>query len=273
MDNSDYFIKVETVQSKVIKVLFEVIKEVLLGTVNLVFNKNGISLKQTNGIKKSLVYLKLNAENFEEYICNKEEYVVGFDTSNFHKITKSIQNTDKIVFYVKKDNPNDFVLSRINELTDCEYKHSIKLCQVPYSDFVIPDTVYWYKLTLKSNEFQVACKNLNSLNCDIVNISFKPNCITLNSHNDFSENSISIKQQMKVSEIPNKYFEKEKTIEQGNYLLQYILLFTKATALDKNFEIYLNPENPLTLSYAVGDLGNLDFMLFPEFLEDTDSDN
>lgn len=268
MDSSEYFIKVETVQSKVIKVLFEVIKEVVLGTVNLVFNKEGITLKQINGNKKSLVYLKLNAENFEEYICNKEEYVIGFDTSNFHKITKSIQNTDKIIFYVTKTNPNDFVLSRINEITDCEYKHSIKLCQVPYSDFIIPDTVYWYKLTLKSNEFQIACKNLNTLNCDIVNVSFKTNCIILNSENDFSENSISIKQQMKLAETSNEHFNKCDTIEQGNYLLQYILLFTKATALDKNFEIYLNPEKPLTLSYAVGDLGQLDFMLFPEFQEE-----
>lgn len=263
---SDLIFKVQTVQSKIIKVLFEVLKEVLVGTVNLIFSPNGIYLKQLNANGKSIVYLKLLSQNFEEFICNKDEFIVGIDTSNIYKITKSIQNKDIITLSVMQNDPNKLILSRINTETECVYLHSINLCQVPYTDFIIEDIEYDHSLTLKSTEFQTACKNLNSLNCDIVSIDFMKNCIILQSQNEFSETAITIKQQME-EKIKINCFKKTNIINQGSYILQYILLFTKATTLDKNFDIYLNPNRPLTLSYAVGELGTLDFMLYPEELD------
>ena len=263
---TELIFKIQTVQSKIIKVLFEVLKEVLVGTVNLVVSPDGIYLKQLNANGKSIVYLKLLSENFEEFICNKDQFIVGIDTHNIYKITKSIQNKDIITLSVLQNNPNKLILSRVNTDTECEYLHSINLCQVPYTDFIIEEIEYHHSLTLKSTEFQTACKNLNNLNCDILSINFMKNCIVLESNNEFSETAITIKQQMEEN-IKVNCFKKTNIINQGSYILQYILLFTKATTLDKNFDIYLNPERPLTLSYAVGELGTLDFMLYPVEIE------
>lgn len=270
MKNQDFIVKLSTVQSKIIKVLFEVLKEVLIGTANLIFTPKGIHLLKENGTQKVVVLLKLDAENFEEYICNTDKCIVGIDTNNINKITKSIQNKDTINFYILKDSPNYLIISRINSETSCEYNHGIKLCQVPYEYSELEESPeYAQKLTLKSSEFQVACKNLNSLNCDLVNISYTNEYLIINSRNEFCENEIVIKQQMLDDEDLDDFNNSdnpEDITNQGYYMLQYLLLFSKATSLDKNFDILLNPDNsvPLTLCYAVGNLGSLDFMLKPE---------
>lgn len=274
INSDDILIKVETVQSKIIKVLFEVLKEVLLGSVNLIFTKSGIKLKTANGTEKTLAYMSLDAEKFEDYICNADEFIAGIDTSNVYKITKSIQSKDTIFLYILKSNPGHLILKRINEETSSCYNHVIKLCNVPYSNMEIPETKYLLGLVLKSTEFQVACKNLNGLNCDVINMYFTNKSIILEGENLFSKSQIEISQQQEneydCEDIDTKNLV--SPIKQGSYLLQYILLFTKATTLDKNFQIYCNPDKPLTLSYSIGSLGTIDFMLVPEVL-DSDSES
>lgn len=271
INNDDILIKVETVQSKIIKVLFEVLKEVLLGSVNFIFTESGIKLKTANGTEKTLVYMTLDADRFEDYICNTNEFIAGIDTSNIYKITKSIQSKDTIFLYILKSNPGHLILKRINEETNSCYNHVIKLCNVPYNNMFIPETKYLLGLVLKSTEFQVACKNLNGLNCDNINIYFTNKSIILEGENIFSKSQIEISQQQENENDSDSNISDKEVIKQGSYLLQYILLFTKATTLDKNFEIYCNPETPLTLSYSIGSLGKIDFMLVPETTE-TDSD-
>jgi proliferating cell nuclear antigen PCNA len=274
MDN--YIIYLETTQSKIIKSLFEVLKDVFMGHINLIFSQNGLQLKMPNGTEKSLVFLNLHNEEFEEFYCANNEFIAGVDSTNLHKLTKCINSKDSIKLFVSRDDLAYINLTRINTETGCKYEHKLKLYNVPYLKQNIYPTKYFHSLSLKSIEFQIACKNLNNLNCENVDIIFKKESILLNSSNEFCDTSIEIKQQQdstlsETSETEeNMLFNTEdEEIFQGNYSLQYILLFTKATTLDKNFEIYLNPEKPLTMSYAVGSLGTLDFMLEPNF---TDSD-
>lgn len=285
---NNYVIYLETSQSKIIKALFEVLKDVFMGHINLIFSKKGIQLKMPNGTEKSLVFLNLNSEEFDEFYCDDKDFVAGVDSTNLHKLTKCINSKDSIKMYVSRDNLEFIYLIRINTETGCKYEHKLKLYNVPYLKQEIYPTKYFHSLSLKSIEFQIACKNLNNLNCENVDIVFKKHSILLNSSNEFCDTSIEIKQQQDASFDDNNndtgsssdsgsqdveedllFADENDTILQGNYSLQYILLFTKATTLDKNFEIYLNPENPLTMSYAVGSLGTLDFMLESNF---TDSD-
>lgn len=279
MDN--YIIYLETSQSKIIKALFEVLKDVFMGHINLIFSENGLQLKMPNGTEKSLVFLNLHHDEFEEFHCKPSEFIAGVDSTNLHKLTKCINTKDTIKLYILENDLAFINLTRINTETGCTYEHKLKLYNVPYIKQNIYPTKYFHSLSLKSIEFQIACKNLNNLNCESVDIIFKKESIILKALNEFCETNIEIKQQQDqpedddVSQSDNLQeesilFENDSDeILQGNYSLQYILLFTKATTLDKNFEIYLNPEKPLTMSYAVGSLGTLDFMLEPNF---TDSD-
>lgn len=273
MKQEKCIVYLETSQSKIIKVLFEVLKEVLMGNANLIFSKSGIQLKIHK--KKSIVFLNLHGNEFEEYLCDADEFIAGIDTTNFHKITKSINSKDSISIYIESDDPGTLHLVRVNSETESKYSHKIKLCNVPYNKLNIPPATYYHSLIIKSVEFQTACKHLNSLNCEFVDILFKQNSIVLSSDNDFSETNVELKQQQESEESSEEekvLFDSEnEQIVQGNYSLQYILLFTKATTLDKNFEIFLNSEKPLTMSYAVGSLGHLDFMLEPNF-DDSDSE-
>ncbi len=262
---SEFLIKIQTIQSKVIKILFEVLKDVLQGTVNLIFTKEGIYLKMFSSNEKSIIHLELPSDNFEEYLCDTDMFLAGIDTSNIHKITKSIQNRDLLEFIVYKHDLSNLNISKTNLDTNLVYNHKMKLFSVPYCNFEIPNIQFKHELVLKSTEFQTICKNLNSLMCTQVDIYFTFDSLIMNSNNDYSNNEIIIKQQQDSILIKNKpeCLKNVDKIFQGSFILQYILLFTKATSLDKNFTIHLN-EYALTISYSVGSLGKLTFMLIPE---------
>lgn len=261
----EYLIKIQTLQSKVIKILFEVLKDVLPGTVNLIFTKDGLTLKMFSSNEKSILHLDLPSEKFEEFYCDTDIFLAGIDTNNLYKITKSIQNRDLLEFFVYKDDKQTINISKINLDTNLIYNHKIKLFSVPYCNLDIPNISFDHELVLKSTEFQTICKNLNSLMCTDVDIHFTIDSLVITSNNDYSINEITIKQQQDidlVKYIPECLKDNGKKF-QGKYILQYLLLFTKATSLDKNFTIHLN-STALNISYSVGQLGTLTFMLIPE---------
>lgn len=262
IQETDILLKIESVQSKIIKVLFEVLKDIFLTIVNFTFTKDGIKLKTMNGTEQTIVYLKLEADKFEEYYFKEEKIVVGIDTTNFFKITKNIQSKDIIKIFLLKSEPSNIILQRVNNETKSIYTHYIKIFDIPEENLNISEISYEKCLTLKSNEFQTACKNFNSINCNNVNIYFKNNSIILEGDNNYSSSTVELIQQQEDGDCED--ITKLNTPQfQGKYLLQYILLFTKASSLDKNFNIYYNPNRPLTLTFLVGSLGTLDFMLMP----------
>lgn len=56
------------------------------------------------------------------------------------------------------------------------------------------------------------------------------------------------------------------------YKIQCLKLFTKATPMCKNVEIFISDDFPLIVQYRVGDLGTLRFLLAPRF-KDTQWDD
>ena len=45
-----------------------------------------------------LMHLKLDAINFDYYVCNKDKFVVGINTTVLFKVMKTLNNNDTITF-------------------------------------------------------------------------------------------------------------------------------------------------------------------------------
>lgn len=59
----------------------------------------------------------------------------------------------------------------------------------------------------------------------------------------------------------------------GTYLIKYILLFNRASALSATQELYLKKGWPLVCCYKVASLGDLRFVLAPKVDVDEDDDD
>ena len=75
-NDDDYFIYIKTVQSIAFKILVEALKEIL--DINLEFDKNGIKIQSLDSSRTVLVYLTLEAENFENIIVKQK--IIGVNT-------------------------------------------------------------------------------------------------------------------------------------------------------------------------------------------------
>ena len=91
--NKDIIFEAKSVQTSNIKTLFEVLKEVLID-LNLVITKDKIKIIALNNTEVSLIHVKLDADAFESYYCersNDNPLILGIHTDNLYKIIKTIK--------------------------------------------------------------------------------------------------------------------------------------------------------------------------------------
>lgn len=255
----DYILALETTQSNNIKILFEVIKEVLKKDINLIFTPEYIKIEEIEGTEKCMVYLELDTVNtFEEYYCEKK-IVVGINADNFYKIIKTSKGADTIIsFFITKENPDIFTVKLENSDKGKIYKSNIKILDIPYESLEIPDQNYPDELMLLSQDFQKICRDINSTivsngsfpRIEITNIGQQ---IIFSYEGEFSHNEIIFGK--------NDQETSNHQIIQGVFNLKFLLLFTKATNLSSHVKIYMNNNSALILKYGVGTLGSIRFIL------------
>lgn len=256
---SDNILEIKTVQSNNVKILFEVLKNVLLKDINIIFTPENIKIMEMEGTETAMVYLILNSEAFEYYHC--EGIVdIGINSTEMFNIIKKFGNDDVITFYVERNNRKEFKIRAENSEDRILRKSKIKILDIEKK--VIKDNVcmdFDSEICLPSVKFQKFIKDLNSLGIDS-NIEIKSigQQLIFSSVGNFSENEII------MGSSSNVKFEKNTDdfeIVQGVFKLKFLVLFTKATNLSQTVRMYLKNNYPLILKYSVGNLGSLSFIL------------
>jgi proliferating cell nuclear antigen len=253
---SDNIIELKSVQASNLRILFEVLKDVLLTDINIVFTDDGIKIVELDGSKVCLIHLFLEKDAFEYYYCSKKT-ILGVNSNNFYKIIKTANNSDTISLFVPENDQNSLYVRMENSEKKSIFTSVMSLLDVDFSVQEIPDVEFESIIVLPSNEFQKICKDLNSLgNGNKVEIKSAGKQIIFCYKGDFSE------QKIVLGESDNTIFDKNTDdIVQGLFNLKFLLLFTKATNLCKTVNIYLKNDFPLILEYSVGSLGSLKFIL------------
>jgi proliferating cell nuclear antigen len=260
MDLKDgYVLRLQTVQSTVIKTLCDVLKETL-NDINLIFDEDGMKVMAMDGSHVALVHLRLFAKNFEYFHCEKKVQV-GLNMSHLFKIIKTVTTMDYITFFIKNENQHEFGIQIENSDKNTSTTFNLKMLDIDDEEISIPDIAIESMITMPSNDFQRMTRDMLNISDNII-ITSSSQMLKLECRGDFAS------QETCIGNSNHGLSCKQNDEVTGTFSLKYINLFTKATNLSNIIEIYLKHEYPLMLKYAVANLGQIMFYLAPT-AEDT----
>ena len=240
--------KLKTVQASAFKSIFEVLKDIL-NDVNIYFTKEGIKITTLDTARAALIDLHLPSDNFEEYVCDDEEYVAGVNITNTFKLLKPITNNDTLELEYSKEVLN-FKIQ--NETKKCNTEFKLKLLEIDEDHIQIPDLEASVTTVMPSSDFQRICRDMTNLSTEI-RISRENDEIVFECDGDFAKQNTRIK----CSDHENF----NNTLS-GLYSLKYLNLFTKATSMCSSVQILMESEMRfLILKYNIANLGELKFYL------------
>lgn len=239
----------QTIQASALRTIFEVLKDII-NDVNVYFTAQGIKVISLDTAHVTLINMFLPAENFEEYSCDTE-IIAGINLSNMYKLLKSVTNNDSLRM---KIDDNDILEIEIeNTVKHSTTKFRLKLLDINEDDLSVPDIDMDLVTTLPSVDFQRIARDMANLATDI-SIVRRGHLLELSCEGDFAD-------QKTVIECGPP---KEAEPIGGVYPLKYINMYTKATNLCSNVQLFQNSQNPklpLIVRYAIANLGDVRFYL------------
>tara|TARA_Y100000389_G_scaffold59255_1_gene55303 strand:+ start:432 stop:1208 length:777 start_codon:yes stop_codon:yes gene_type:complete len=252
-----YVFDIKTIQSSAIKCMIEALKELLTDTV-LEINDTGIKIVAMDNSHVILVHLKLFADKFEYFKCNRP-ISIGINMLNFYKIIKTINNNDILSLFVYENDLNHLGIKLENAEKNTRTTYKINLLDLNNESFEIPEVTFNSVITLPSSDFQKIIRDMNNL-AEFVEIKNVNNEFMLTCNGDFAT------QETVLSDNDNVQITSEQPDEviQGIFSLKYLVLFTKCTNLSNNTEIFLKNDYPLIINYSVASLGAVKLCLTPQ---------
>ena len=251
--------EIKTIQSSAIKCMVEALKELLTDTV-LEITDTGIKIVTMDNAHVILVHLKLDADKFEYFKCNKP-ISIGINMLNFYKIIKTINNNDILSLFIYEDDINHLGVKLENADKNTKTTYKINLLDLNNENFEIPEVVFNSVVTLPSNDFQKITRDMNNL-AEYVEIKNINNEVILTCDGDFCSQETVLSDKDNASITIN--CENQDDIIQGNFSLKYLVLFTKCTNLSNTVELYLKNDYPLIIKYSIASLGEIKLCLSPQ---------
>lgn len=265
--------EIKTLKSVIIKNVFEVIKPYIKET-NILINKDGIKISTLDMSKVSLTYVKLNANKFESYHCEKP-MIVGIDTTTFFKTIKSANRRETITFYMDKNDEDKLGIELADPFMGKVKDYKIPLLALDEKVINISEMSFDYVINMPSVQFQQIIKDIQLLEGKVVEIKSIGKQLIFSCDDGLAEFKTAISEiddnlnkdqkallQQNGEDIRSVKFEKTNDkIVQGKFKLTYLMNFIKASHLCENMNILLTNDKPLILEYFVADLGLMRFLL------------
>jgi proliferating cell nuclear antigen PCNA len=255
--NSNLIFRVKTIQSRVIKILIESLKD-LLYEVNFIFTKDGISMNAANTSNTATICMKLMAENFEEFYC-KQNKKIGISMKSLYNHIKNMADDETLTFYYENDNKLGIRFENSKDNSVADYK--LILMEIPDTDqFVIPDFDFTMISTIPSVKFHKIIKDLNVVH-DMIEIRSVNGVMSFSGKGEQSQGQVTLTEGDKDENL--KFKKKDNSIYQGRFSLKNMMILYKCTSLCLNVELYLQNDTPLFIKYNIGRLGYTYLILAP----------
>jgi len=250
-------LEIKTVQATTFKQVIDALKEILMD-VNLEFDQTGMKIVALDNTHVVLVYLKLDADKFEKYYCEKKIYV-GINMLKLHYLIKTISNNDVLTLFVDRQNSNYFGIQIENEQKNLKTLYKLSMLDIDVLNIQIPPADFQTVINMPSVDLQKIIRDMHNLT-DFIEIRNVGNQITFSCKGDFctQETVLGTDKNPNVS-ITNS--ENKQEIIQGIYSIKYLISFTKCTSLSNNVELYIKNTYPLILCYQVANLGTIKLCL------------
>jgi len=258
MLKENYILLIKTVQSSVIKTLFEVIKDVLLET-NIVVTPNSMKISSLDNQKMSIVLVNLDADKFEEFYCDTPKIVMGINTSNFFTIVKNLKNDDIVTFFIEKKDTTKMGISFENSKTSCKSTFKFDLQDIPNIEFNESKMKFDAEISTLSADFKKYCSMFNNLHVKTMEIQSVGQQLMLIGVGSHTSAVVTLGESKDTKITDND----DADIIQGVFRLEFLILFSKAVNLSTTVKFCLSNHSPtvLLMSYDVGSLGILRFIV------------
>lgn len=265
--------ELKTLKSVIIKSLFEILKPYIKET-NILINKDGLKISTMDTAKVSLTYVKLDANKFESYNCEKP-VIIGVDTTTLFKTIKSANRRETITFYMTKGEEDKLGIELADPFMGKIKDYKVPLLALEDKVINISEMSFDYVINMPSVQFQQIIKDISLLEGKVVEIKSIGKQLIFACDDGLAEFKTAISEiddtldkdqklllQQNGEDIRSVKFDKSNDkIVQGRFKLSYLMNFIKASHLCENMNILLTNDKPLVLEYFVADLGVLRCML------------
>lgn len=252
--SNPYILEIKTMQSTTVKQVIDSLKEILMD-VNLEFDETGMKVVALDNTHVVLVHLKLDAENWESYYCEKKLYV-GINMLKLHMLIKTISNNDLLTLFVEKDDPNHLGIRIENQDKKLRTTYKLSMLDIDVLNIDIPPADYDVTITMPSVDFQKIIRDAHNL-ADFIEIRNVGQQLYFSCKGDFCTQETILGTDKSPNIQIEKHSSREHEIIQGIYSLKYLSTFTKCTNLSNVVEIFLKNTYPLILRYSVASLGEV----------------
>lgn len=255
MDNN-YILEIKTIQASTIKSVIDAMKEILMD-VNLEFDEKGMKIVALDNTHIVLIHLKLYAEKFEKYHCQKKLYV-GINMLKFHMLIKTIQNGDILSLFIHKDDPNILGITIENNEKNVKTTYKLSMLDIDVVNVDIPRADFNTIITMPSAYLQKIIRDMHNL-AEYIEIKNVGGKLILSCQGEFCCQETILATETQNIQI--KTSENTQEIIQGIFSLKYLSIFTKCTNLCSTVEIYLKNSYPIILQYSIASMGSVKLCL------------
>jgi len=241
-----------TIQSGAVRSMIECFKD-MLNDCNLIFNETGVSLVTLDTSRTSLVDMKLDAQNFEEYTCDGT-VVCGINMSNTWKILKSVSTADILRLSVTS---REYMTIEIeSEAKKTKSSFQLKLLDINDNRITVPEIQTSSVTTMPSTDLQRLVRDMANIGSDLL-IERYDKVLKLHCEGDFANQETCV-------ECADEVAGHTK----GVFSIKFLNVFTKCTSMCSNVMIMQEDQKFLILQYDVAMLGTVRFFLAAKALED-----
>lgn len=271
-------LEVKTIQSCAFRVLIESLKE-LLTDVNIEFRKKDVSKKKSdstsdekgkskggmrimamNSKKTVLIHLKLDADNFEVFKCDKPKITIGVNMLHFFKLIKTIDNSSILTLFMDSDETGRLGIKIENAEKKQVSIYDLALMDLDSDPLEVPPTHFDAVITMPSSDFHKLCRDMNHIS-EFIEIQNAGKSVILKGEGDIARQETILGETINGLSVSRN--ENNNTIVQGKYELKHLVMFTKCTSLCPSIDIYMKNEYPLVIHYQVASLGDIYLCLTP----------
>jgi proliferating cell nuclear antigen len=236
--------------------LFKVLTELLqnnIKTACFVLNDEGIMLRMTDNLKKTLIDINIESHNFQiykyKYTSNK---MIGLNLSHLYKMLKSVKKKDTVELFIIDDNDNNLgikIIPKDNTRITTSY---VKIQNIQNININIPFK-YNKPVIIPSSDYQKMIKDMISIG-QIIKIQSVGDIIKFIC---IADGIYSREVEFGTNDDDDEKFEKTTQEFYSDQLYKLI----KLSGLGPKLYIHISPTNPLLIKCHIGSLGFINIYL------------
>ena len=225
----------------------------------------GIRIFNIDDHQTLLIFVKLYASEFLKFDCKYSNYDIGVELNPLYKAFKTMDKEGILSLYIDEDDKQQLNLDVLTSETKCVTNYQIKLLDLNAKKWKLPPSKFTLIVTMDCSEFHKICRNMQSVNCEFIEITCTDKKIIFSCVGDSSRISRSYENGggsmgVKIKCLKNK---KNIVIVKNVYELKYLTMFNKCNNICSEIQIFLKDEYPMFIKYSIASMGQMIVGLSP----------